>query len=321
MNKVGIVNMAFGGATETKEGASFDNYVGIAPFYVLGVNPSKEELSKLFPEREFEKDPNYRLEKEGEAPGTFVTFIIKNNEEHKESNGISFDTRASYLLKNEITTNNDKTKIQAINDYGDTVWLTPEEFKAKTLPEYAVKQGFHLDGLRPALVGEAALIDFLRIFLNIPISKKWNNDTRTFIPKTGDELKKALCGFSLTEIKKIAEGDVSSVKSAVKIMPQNQIKFFCGVRTTSEGREFQEVCSRIPIKFGTTNYNRAEKELQNALDAGAYASSDFGTSPFILKKYGVEMTNLSGGNTPPAPLEDDLFGAFSGVGEERKDDF
>ena len=50
--------------------------------------------------------------------------------------------------------NRDKTKVQVINAYGDTGWLTAEQWKAKELPEYMVKNGYLTEGMRPAYVGE-----------------------------------------------------------------------------------------------------------------------------------------------------------------------
>lgn len=305
-----VVNTAFGGAQESKEGVVYEKFIGVAPFFVLGVNPNTEEMEKLFPDREFEGERKYSFEKEGEKPGTFVTFIIKNNEEHPSSNGYSFDTRASYLVKNEIFTNKDKTKFQAINAYGDTVWLTKEQFETKDLPEYAVNQGYNIEGMRPALIGEADLIEFIRTFLNIPISRKWDNNAGKFVPKQGEELKQCLCSFSLNDIKKIADGDVTAVRNAIKIMPKNQIKFLCGVRVTEDGREYQDVYSRMPIRFNVTDYKRVNTELQKAKDAGAYPNSDFGSLPFTLVKYSVKMTNFDTDTSTESELGDNIFGTF-----------
>lgn len=304
--------MAFGSGSESKEGQGFDKYVGIAPFFVKGVNMSMAEMKALYPERNYDKEFDYGYNKPEEAKGTFVTFLLETNAEHKDANGILFNTRASYLIKDEIYMNKDKTKVQVINDFGDTIWMTQEEFKAKTLPEYAVKQAFITQGMRPAYVGEGELINFLKIFINIPNCRNYNKE-EGWSAKTGDDLKAAECGFSIDDIKKIIAGDVTVVKNAIKHQPTNQIKMLCGVRTTSENKEYQEVCTRLPIRFGQNDYKRVDADLQKLKDNGSYANSNFGVHPFSLQVYQVGMTTFSqgsqGGGLAPA---EDPFAGFAG---------
>ena len=55
-NKLAVINMAFGAGSESKEDTPFDKYVGVAPFFVLGVNLSKDDMKALYPERKYDKD-------------------------------------------------------------------------------------------------------------------------------------------------------------------------------------------------------------------------------------------------------------------------
>lgn len=318
-NKLAVINMAFGTGSESKEGTPFDKYVGVAPFFVLGVNLSKDDMKALYPERNYDKDFDYAYSKEGEAKGTFVTFLLQTNKEHAicqavstpNGGGVDFNSRASYLIKDEIYMNKDKNKVQVINDYGDTIWMTSDEFKAKTLPEYAVKQGYITTGMRPAYVGEEELIKFLKTYINIPNSRNYKKD-EGWSAKVGADLEQAICGFSVDEIKKIANGDVSPVRNAVKHQPKNQIKFLCGIRTASDNKEYQEVCTRIPIKFAVTDYKNVDVTLQAMKDNGAYANSNFGVFPYTLKKYEVGMSSFepTGGVSTPA-ADSDPFAGFN----------
>ena len=54
-NKLAVINMAFGTGSESKEGTPFDKYVGVAPFFVLGVNLSKDDMKALYPKLNFVK--------------------------------------------------------------------------------------------------------------------------------------------------------------------------------------------------------------------------------------------------------------------------
>ena len=317
-NKLAVINMAFGTGSESKENTPFDKYVGVAPFFVLGVNLSKDDMKALYPERKYDKDFDYAYNKEGEAKGTFVTFLLQTNKEHAicqavstpNGGGVDFNSRASYLIKDEIYMNKDKNKVQVINDYGDTIWMTSDEFKAKTPPEYAVKQGYITTGMRPAYVGEEELIKFLKTYINIPNSRNYKKD-EGWSAKVGADLEQAICGFSVDEIKKIANGDVSPVRNAVKHQPKNQIKLLCGIRTASDNKEYQEVCTRIPIKFAVTDYKNVDVTLQAMKDSGAYANSNFGVFPYTLKKYEVGMSSFepTGGVSTPV-ADSDPFAGF-----------
>lgn len=309
-NKLAVVNSTFGQGVESKEVGSFDKYIGIAPFYVLGVNPGIEQLKEWFPNRDYDQNPpKYEYNKEGEAKGVFVTFFVKVNGEHdevshlsKDGEPLNFITRCSYLLKNEMMMNRDKTKVQVINAYGDTGWLTSEQWKSKELPEYMIKNGYLTEGMRPAYVGEESLINFIKTFVNIPNPRKYDNDTKTWSNKTGEDLKAALAQFSTADINKILDGDMTPVKNSIKYQPKNQIKLLLGVRTTADNKEFQDVCTRIPIRFATRDYKRVAKELQNIIDNGGYGSTEFGEMPFKFQKYEVSPTTFQQGN------DEDPFG-------------
>ncbi len=52
MNKINEINgrafMAFASGKESTEGNEIKKYTGIAPVYVLAVNPNKEELESIY---------------------------------------------------------------------------------------------------------------------------------------------------------------------------------------------------------------------------------------------------------------------------------
>ena len=52
--------MAFGKGTESKEGNVVKKYIGVAPVYVLAVNPTKAELEKLYGEVKNKYDVLYK---------------------------------------------------------------------------------------------------------------------------------------------------------------------------------------------------------------------------------------------------------------------
>lgn len=301
--------MAFGKGQETKEPISFDRYVGIAPFFILGVNMSMAQLKQAFPDRQYDKEPTYSFEKEGKK-GTYVTFQLKLNEEHKDANGIkNFTPRASFLILDEPKTNREGTKCQVINSYGDTIWLTKEELQAKVLPDYAVKQAFSIAGMRVAYNGEAELVDFIKKLLRIPASRKYNNVEKVWSLEDENKLKEAYCQFEVQDIKAILAGNTSLIWDTVKTLPTNQIKLLCGVRTSGDdNKEYQEICTRIIIPYSMTKYEKYYSELQSMKNQGSYPNSDFGEPNSALRAYNPAPTSFQQATAPTG--EADPFGEF-----------
>ena len=55
-NKIDYTFMAFAKGAESKEGNKIARYIGVAPVFVLIVNPNKAELEKLY-NTQLENDP------------------------------------------------------------------------------------------------------------------------------------------------------------------------------------------------------------------------------------------------------------------------
>lgn len=319
LNMMKIVATAFGKGQESKEYEGFSMYQGIAPFFVRAINPDINELQKLYPGRDFsENPPKYDYERTNEdgtvTKGTFVTIYLQSNVEHVESNGIDTIVRASYLMMPEVNFNKDKTKHQVINAYGETGWVNAADFKNGILPEYMIKNGFLHDGMRPAFVGEEDLIKFLKTYIVIPNSKTYDRETKTWTLKTDAALKEALAGFSIADLKKIVQGDVSVIRNAVKYQPNNQIKFLLSVKQSAD-KEYQDVWTRYPIPFNWSkkNYEKVQTELTKALDAGAFASNIFNDYPFTFQKYEVKPSTFAqeadeAFENPFGEVVDDTFG-------------
>lgn len=319
MNKVAINMAKIGKSNESKEGAGFAKYIGIAPFFIVAVNPTLDKLKELYPGRNFDKAPDYKyINKDNPSDtGIYVTFHLKSNPEHKESIGVELTHSVRFLIKGSINSNKDKTKYQVINDYGDTVWVTPEDFKAKNYPDYA--STYPLESMRPAYVGEADLIETIKCFLGIAGSRNYSKDAG-WSTKTGDDLDAALCAFDKEDIQAMLTGNMSAVEDMINQQSDNQIKYLCGVRTTEDGKEYQEIWTRTPIRFGTTDYKKIDVKLAEEKEAGRLANSNFGVFPFNFRKYEVNMSSFSQSNTstPTPSTEEDPFAEFGVAPETSK---
>ena len=170
MNKINFVFMAFANGKESTEGASIKRYIGVAPVYVLAVNPTKAELEQIY-DTTLENDPEYISEievgQEGnrhKVPQVRIDFIVQTDS--NRCNGIDMKTKISFFLSREARFNRDNTKIQVINKYGETTWIPKENLATKTIPE--TLSWFEPADFRPAYIGEEDLTGFIKAYLNIP---------------------------------------------------------------------------------------------------------------------------------------------------------
>ena len=285
--KTSKVFMAFAAGKESTEGAPNKKYIGVAPVFILGVNPGKAELEKLF-KRELENAPEYVGKREADGVSTDyvrLDFIIQTDSE--KSNGIDLLSKVTFFLSKTARYNKDKTKVQVINKYGETAWLTPEEIKTKTVPENM--SWFDASDIRVAFSGESELTDFIKAYLNIP--------NKSYRKKTGEvvvlaDLKTAEA--RLDKVENYFKGDVSELKEVLKLQPKNKVKVRFGVKTSSDNKQYQTVDTRKFLKNNVTDYSKFE-------DAYQPEDTEFSNDP--IREYVVESTDFT--KSPNSPFPDD----------------
>jgi len=284
----GKVFMAFGKANESVEGTPFKKYIGIAPVFVLAVNPTKVELEKLY-NTTLEKDLEYiGISKQGdvEMPYAKVDFIVKTDPE--KSNGIELATKVTFFLNKEWKYNKDKTKIQVINKYGESTWLSIEDAKNKTIPENL--SWFDGEDFRPAYVGEEELTGFLKAYLNIP--QKSYRDKKGVIhtlPNPSDAEAR------LENVENYFKGDFKELQGIPALMPNNKVKVMFGIKTTDDNKQYQAVYTKKFLKNVITDYSKIDEEMMKGKEAGANPTTEFLACD--LKEYGVEATTFTAPGT------------------------
>lgn len=302
-NKIGYAFMAFAKGTESKEGNAVKRYIGVAPVFVLAVNPNKEQLEKLY-NTQLENAPEYVGEVEvGEdkhkVANVRLDFIVKTDAE--KCGGIEFITKVAFFIRKEYRYNRDQTKVQVIDKYGRTAWVTIEQAKAHEIPVYSNGQSANIDkDYRPAYHGEEELTNFLKAYLNIPNVMKYVNEKWVMVDKPAD------CEARLEKIADYFKGDFSELRQAIQLQPTNKVKVLFGVRTTDDNKQYQAVYNQMFLKNNITDYSRLDKDLQERKAAGAYPTTEFTVGD--LKEYNVEATDFSGsasgsGDMPFAPAE------------------
>lgn len=276
--------MAWGTGKDTDAApVSINHYVGVGSFKVMAVNPTKEELSAIYGREVSDASVNYTTVEDDGSKKTRVDFILQSTPGLCKDE--KFITKVSYFISSKKRVSRDESKISVINTYGQSTFIPVEDFQNNRVPE---NQSWYIkDGMRAALVGEAELTAFMKEYLSIPAVSFRDRDTgeTKFIPNKED----ACAQF---DIAKIAEGDVSEIKQLLKLKPNNEIKMLLGVRTTPEGREYQDVFKEYPIRLFANRIDKLRLEVENSKANGKYANTNFGDYPYMFSKYTVSPTNM-----------------------------
>lgn len=284
--------MAFGKVTESTEGAGeIKRYIGVGSSYILGINPSKEELEKIY-DRTIENDPTYTGTQESngvQVPYIRLDFITSVDPD--VNGGIQLKSKLVFFLRKEARYNRDRTKVQVIDKYGRTCWVDVNDAKNHVIPQYSNGPANIDKDYRPAYVGEEDLTNFLKAYLCIDNVMDYKNGTWVMKENPSDY------ECRLEHIADYFSGNISELKSAIALMPKNKVKLLYGVRTNDEGKQYQSIYTQMILRNGSSNYDRLAKDVAERKEAGAYPTTEFEVCE--LKEYTVAASNLSA-----APSED-----------------
>ena len=292
MKKLGSVFMAIGKVAESTEAPSIKRYIGVAPVKVLAVNPTKAELEKIY-DRELDKEPTYlgkSTTNDGEELDQIrVDFIVRTDAD--SCGGVDTIEKVTFFLKKAFRYNRDKTKMQVVNKYGESTWLTVEDATNGVIPQHLA--WFEAADFRPMIIGEEDLTGFIKAYLGIPNKFFWKNGEKQDIPNKADAECRLDC------IKDYFTGNLKEINDIAKLLPNNKVKILLGVKTTDENKQYQDVFTKVFMKNNMNKYDRLIKELKNTQEAGGYSKTKFEVGP--LMEYVVEATDLSSMAAPSTP--------------------
>ena len=298
---------AFGKGEEIKEGSAVKLYTGVENFRVVAVNPSKEEMEKMY-DRELNFTPEY-----------VGTTKVTDSDGEREVNQIRLD----FFLANEdnsITTKvqfyvadthhrSASGKYKCINSFGRDIWLEKDAVQTKTLPDNL--SWYNADGVKVAKRGETEMISFLVNLLNLPFN----------LDKVSD-VSEAYARIDKAEWAKIIGGDVTLLRNIVA-GTNNKVGILLGVKTTGEGKLRQTALNKHTLRQFTLSstkpakYKYILKDLDDAKANGALGNVDFGPRSLILGEHQLEATVISDENTN----QTDIFAtAETPTGSDIEDD-
>lgn len=286
--------MAFASGKVSSEGSEVKRYIGVAPVTLLATNPTKEQLEKIY-NTSLDKAPEYTGTQNSNGksvPYARVDFIVKTDAER--SSGIDMVTKVSYFISKDYRFNRDATKIQVIDKYGRTAWVTKEQLTNHEIPQYKNGPANIDSSYRPCYVGEEDLTNFIKVYLNIPNVQKYVNNEWVMVDNPSE------CEARLDSIDKLFAGDFKELQEIMSYQPNNKIKVMFGVKTTDDGKQYQAAYTQMVLRNGVSDYSRLDKALKESKDSGAYANTEFIADN--IKEYKVEATSVEDmPDTAPEP--------------------
>ena len=281
--------MAIAKGKESTEATGYKRYIGVGAAFVKAVNPNKKEMEALYG-REQENEPEYvgTVERDGkDIPNVRISFIT-NPDPEKYGEGILIPH--TYFLRREYRYNSDKTKVQVIDKYGRTAWVTIEQAKNHEIPMYSNGPANLDKDYRPAFVGEEELTQFLINYLNIPNVMKYDRANNKWY--LVDNPQDSEC--RLDEIEKYFKGDFTELRSAIALQPTNKVKILYGVRTSDDNKQYQTTYTRITLKNSVTDYSKLDAdvmEMKSRSTSASVAQTEYRVDDF--QEYKVEATPIT----------------------------
>ena len=280
--------MAFRIANNVEAAAPHKLYTGIGLIKAKTVCPDKNEITELTG-REPQYDISYcsTIDVDGKSVKfTRVTFFVDVFNKEVKNCRLTFKlTRVPMISKSG--------KIKVIDKYGRTAWVTNDELKAHKIPVFSNGKLARISpDYRPLFKGEENLELFIRALLNLKDADVWDDTTKTFVMREGDDLAKAEGLLEFPD--KLFNNDFSELRNIVKLATANTVKALFGVKTGTDGRQYQDIFVDKFVKTVRSEkntYSDFETALNEAKSIGKYPQSEFQVCPFI--EYTVEATDFS----------------------------
>lgn len=308
--------MAFSKGVSSSESAAIKRYMGIGLASVIAVNPTREEFNKIFNSSTKTNPINYTgtRDVDGKKVKTArISFILKLDA--KDNNGIDTIIPINFNLEQRYRLNRNGDKIQVIDEYARTTWVTKQELDTHAIPIFSNGPAKISPNYRPVLRGEENLVKFMKAFLGIEDVEVYNNDTQ----KYEENKNKKDCIIIFDRINDYFNGDISEIKEGINLLPDNKVKVLFGVRHTDDNNDYQDFFNSYFMKARQRSITMLKREFLNSKNGGMYPNTDFaieeihvyeGPSPTTFEQK-VEETSLLDNPFAKENVVDDLPFGFN----------
>lgn len=288
----------------------FHRYCGIGGFKVVAINPTSAEIAALYPNRKVIPNPEYIIpDKDGRDGGKRALRIdiylqLTSVPKGTQAEGLEISPegnvtngpieKASFLLGENTVYNQDKTKVQIIDAYGDTTWLNLDESGKPFIKEGEIVN-ISTRGRRPAFVGEERLTNFVKAWVNVGrrgYIKRDDSGNLMYHVLVPDTDTKGLdsCTAQFETIANWFDGSLSELQNLAKAFKSYEVKMLLGVRKVGD-KQYADFYLDAPMKMSVFSYDHVARKLEDSKSRGRYSESDFGKAPFPFMVYTPEPTN------------------------------
>lgn len=231
-------------------------YTGVENVKITCINPNQEELKQLGITTA--EAPVYLGKDDKGVAQVRITCFTDNADSTKPFKGT-----VTFYIKNAPVISSKGTQL-FINEFGETAYLP----KDGSIPENM--KWFRTQGMRAALDGEEHFVTMIKNYLNTP------KDQECYLENPG----------------KLFSGDFSEIKDIPKVAGNNKVGILWGVKTTAEGKHYQNAYTRIFLrqyaKVDTTGNKGSYEYLRDNLAEykanGGASTVNYGAYPFAFAK-------------------------------------
>lgn len=270
----------------------FKRYIGHASVKIIALNPNKAWI-KEHTGRELQEEPVYTGVNEQGKKTLRLEFYTQTDPEY--TGGIDLIQPITFFLSEAPQITRDNLKVRIIDNYGETAWVTKEEYQAGNTPATSRVQGKY----KVCHQDEDKLMTFLKQWLNVSDSTRWDNEKRVWKPV--DNIADTECSINFD---KLVKGDVSELQQYVKECADYRVKVCFGIRTV-ENKHYMTICNQVFLKNSSRNFQKFEKEITRLKANGAYSTTEFDIQP--LHEWTLTPTTFIN-STTTAPSTDSIFG-------------
>lgn len=290
--------MAISKGKVSVETASQKYYVGVGSVFVKAICPDMKTLNSIYDRDVVTEEPSYvsTIDINGESVEMArIEWVLQTDP--TRNNDIEKTVRASFILRNQPRKNADGTKLQVVDQYGRFAWVTTEQFANKEIPTYTkdgIEHPFNItNDYRAAYVGEEALTEALKVYLNIPNVMDYKNGEWVMTAHPED------CTARLEKVADYFKGDFSELQEVLSYQPTNKMKVAFGVRTTEDNDQYQTVYTNKVLRCGVSKYTKLYDDIKDAQERASESSNIKNTQFFV----DGTLTNLQEYVNTPTKVE------------------
>lgn len=275
-------------------------WIGFGNFQVIAVNPDQAEFEQLTG-KSASNWKGYIHEGQDGTTSLRVTFLLKDTNINSEVPV----QQLTLWLRRRVRKNKDQTKTQVIDQYGNTAWVTEDEFQKQAVPVYSNgNPAAIIPPYRPCCDGEDKIVDFLRALWRANPTFRWDKEAKRMV-QVQDDLR--LYVFQLEKIKDYWDGDFSELQQAIKdeAVQYNDINAMLYLRKSEyNGNEVLRQECHWMVTPGYSTFDRIQREFEREQQLGMHSSDRYAFVPMF--KFTPELPPATAGASKPISWDEQL---------------